>query len=152
MNIIIYASFHHKNTETIAKAMGSVLDAKTINFLDAKKESVETADLVGFGSGVYYAKFHKGLLNFVKKLPDAGGKKAFIFSTAGIKQNPFLNRGHKSIRKILQDKNFKIIGEFDCLGHDSNGFLKYFGGINKGKPDKKDIEKAKDFARNLCRT
>jgi len=106
--------------------------------------------LVGFGSGVYYMKFHKELLNFVKTLPDAGGKKTFIFSTAGMKQNPFFNRGHQSIRKILQNKNFKIIGEFDCLGYDTYGILKYIGGLNRGKPDKADIKNAKDFASNLA--
>lgn len=148
--IIIYVSFHHKNTEKIAQAMGFVLGAKTVNFAEAKKEEVISADLVGFGSGVYYAKFHKELLNFVKDLPDAGGKPAFIFSTAGMKQNPFLNRGHQSIRKILQNKNFKVIGEFDCLGYDTYSILKYIGGLNKGKPDETDIKNAKDFASNLA--
>ena len=150
--VIVYASFHHKNTEKIAEKIGSVLGAKTINFLKAKRERIMSADLIGFGSGIYYAEFHKGLLDFIKDLPDAGGKKAFIFSTAGIKQNPFLNRGHKSVRKILQRKNFKVVGEFDCPGHDTNGPLKYIGGINKGRPDEKDIKKAEDFAKRLCQT
>jgi flavodoxin len=148
--IIIYASFRHGNTEKIAKAIGSVLGAETINFIEADKEKIMAVDLLGFGSGVYYVKFHKGLLNFVKGLPDAGGKKAFIFSTAGMKQNPLLNRGHRSIRQILQKKNFKIVGEFDCPGYDTNGLLKYLGGVNKGRPNEEDMAKAKDFAKNLC--
>ena len=76
----------------------------------------------------------------------------FIFSTAGAKQNPLFNRGHKSVREILQVKNFNIVGEFDCLGYDTNSFLKYFGGINKGRPNEKDIKGAEDFAKSLCQT
>ena len=150
--VIIYASFHHKNTEKIAKAMAAVLEAEAIDFIKADKEKVVSADLVGFGSGIYFSKFHKGLLKFVQDLPDSKGKKAFLFSTAGTKANPLFNRGHKSIKKILQKKNFQLVAEFECLGHDTNGPLKYFGGINKGRPNEKDIEKAKAFAKNLCQT
>lgn len=149
--IIIYASFHHKNTEKIARAMGSVLGAKTIDFTEAGGQELLGAGLIGFGSGIYYGKFHKGLLNFAKNLPETNGQKAFIFSTAGVKQIPFLNSGHKSIREILRAKNFNIVGEFDCPGYDTNSLLKCFGGINGGRPNKEDIKRAKDFARGLCR-
>ena len=148
--VIIYASLHHKNTEKIAKTMAAVLEAEAIDFVKADKERVVSADLVGFGSGIYFSKFHKGLLKFIEDLPDCKGKKAFIFSTAGMKANPLLNRGHKSTKKTLQKKNFQLVAEFECLGYDTNGPLKYFGGINKGRPNEKDIERAKTFAKNLC--
>jgi len=146
---IIYASFHHKNTEKIAKAMADVLGTEAVNFIDADQQKIISADLVGFGSGVYFTKFHKGLLSFIKNLPESKGKKAFIFSTAGMK-NPLFNRGNYSARKILGKKGFKVIAEFECLGHDTNGPLKYIGGINKGRPNKDDIKKAEDFAKSLC--
>ena len=91
-------------------------------------------------------------MNFIKNLPKANGQKAFIFSTAGAKPNSFLNQGHKSIKAVLGGKNFNIIGEFDCLGYDTNSFLKYFGGINRGRPNEEDIKKAEEFAQSLCRT
>lgn len=151
-SLIVYASFHHKNTEKIAKAIGAVLGAETVDFTEADKKKIMAADLVGFGSGIYYAKFHKGLLSFMKSLPGAGGQKAFVFSTAGIRQNIFLNRGHKSAKEILLKKNFQIIGEFDCLGYDTNGPLKHIGGINRGRPNDEDIKRAEDFAKSLCRS
>ena len=52
--IIIYASFHHKNTKKIAEKINSVLGGEIIDFSKAKKEIIEQADLVGFGSGVYF--------------------------------------------------------------------------------------------------
>jgi len=149
-SVIIYASLHHKNTEKIARAVAAVLGAEAISFTEANKERVMAADLIGFGSGIYYGKFHKELANFIKDLPEANNKKVFIFSTAGVKQNHFFNRGHEAIRKSLQDKNFQIVGEFECLGHDTNSFLKYIGGINKGRPNKEDVKRAEAFAKGLC--
>ena len=147
--IIVYASIHHKNTEKIAKAIASELNAKAVPFFEITKEDIEKAQVIGFGSGVYYSKFHKGLINFVKDLPDVKGKKAFLFSTAGMRKNFLLNRSHSHFKKILKEKNFEIIGEFDCLGWDTNGLLEKIGGINKGRPDKKDLEDAKNFAKGL---
>lgn len=150
--IIIYASFHHKNTEKVARAMAVVLGAEAINFIEAGKEKVLAADLIGFGSGIYAARFYKGLISFIGGLPRVRNKKAFVFSTAGVKQNFLLNRGHRSAKKILEKKGFEIIGEFDCLGHDSYGLLKYIGGINKGRPSEQDLKRAENFAKNLCQS
>ncbi len=147
--LVIYASIHHGNTKKIADTIHKELGGKLISFTEVSKEEVLEADLVGFGSGIYMAKFHKGLIKFVSSLPKVRNKKAFIFSTAGMTQNIFLNRGHKNIRKILNEKGFQIIDEFDCLGYDSFGPLKVFGGVNKGRPDKTDLEEARKFAKKL---
>jgi len=50
---------------------------------------------------------------------------------------------------LLNRKEFNIIGEFNCLGFDYNGPLKLIGGINKGRPNKRDIQKARLFAKSL---
>jgi flavodoxin len=146
---IIYASTHHKNTEKIAQAINSVLNANLIPFHKAKKEDVLNSDLIGFASGIYIAKFHKGIIDFVDSLPKVDNKKAFIFSTAGIKNNTLLNRGNSDMRDRLLKKSFDVIGEFDCKGYDTYSFLKLIGGINKGRPNSRDIEDAKDFAREI---
>ncbi len=147
--LIIYASIHHKNTEKIAKEIGNVLSAKVVSFSDVKKEELEEIELVGFGSGVYLSKFHKGLINLVENLPKVDKKKAFIFSTSGMKKNIILNRSHAHMEKILEKKGFELMGDFNCLGYDTYGPIKYIGGVNKGRPSKKDIEAAKSFAEKL---
>lgn len=146
---IIYASIHHGNTKKIAEAINSVLEGELISFHNAKKEDVLNSDLIGFGSGIYMAKFHKGLVEFVDSLPKVENKKAFLFSTAGVKENIFLNRGHRDMRERLLKKNFNIIDEFDCKGYDTFSFLKIIGGMNKGRPNEKDLEKAREFGRGL---
>ena len=42
-----------------------------------------------------------------------------------------------------------IADEFCCKAWDSWGPLKLFGGINKGRPDEKDLAAAKAFAERL---
>ncbi len=147
--VVIYASVHHKNTEKIAFSIASEIKARAFNFYEARKEDVENADLIGFGSGVYLTRFHKGLIQFVDKLTDGNNKKAFIFSTSGIGKNFLLNRSHMQFRNLLEKKGFKVIDEFYCLGFDTYGPLKYIGGINRGRPNRNDIENAKSFARSL---
>jgi len=53
------------------------------------------------------------------------------------------------LRKKLIEKGFNIVGEFSCKGFDTFGMLKYIGGINKNRPNEKDLEKAKSFAEEL---
>jgi flavodoxin len=147
--LIIYISFHNKNTEKIAKAIGDELDAKIIPFSMINIKEIQEADLVGFGSGVYFSKFHNLLNKFIEGLPNMNNKKTFIFSTSGIKKNIILNRSHEHFSKLLNGKGFDIVGEFNCLGFDFNGPLKIIGGINKGRPNERDIQKAKIFAKKL---
>ncbi len=148
-NLIIYASTHHENTKEIAKVIGQELNAKLIPFQKATEKDVAKADLIGFGSGIYMTKFNKDLLDFLKSLPKMNNKKVFIFSTSGMNINIFFNRGHKSIKKILKNKGFHLVDEFNCLGYDSYGPLKLFGGVNKGRPNQKDKEEAKNFAKKI---
>jgi flavodoxin len=41
------------------------------------------------------------------------------------------------------------VGEFGCAGFNTNKFLKYFGGINKGRPNSEDLKHAEEFALKL---
>jgi flavodoxin len=42
-----------------------------------------------------------------------------------------------------------IVDEFGCAGLNTNGFLKFFGGMNKGRPNAEDLKQAEDFALTL---
>jgi flavodoxin len=62
-----------------------------------------------------------------------------------------LAQAHDELKKYLGDKGFMVVGEWYCLGFDTYGFYKLLGGINKGRPNERDIEAAKDFARGLIK-
>ena len=143
--LIIYMSVHHKNTEKIAMEMAEVLDADLMKAYEANEKDISRYDLIGFGSGIYFFKHHRKLLEFAEKLV-AKKKNAFIFSTYG-GGSPKIY--HKLLRKKLAKRGFRIIGEFSCKGYDTFGPLKFIGGINKGKPDEKDLKRAREFAKTL---
>ena len=120
--LIIYISVHHGNTERVAKVMADILDADLLKVKQVDASMLEQYDLIGFGSGIYFGKHHKSLLDFADKLPMLRNKKAFIFST---------------------------IGQFSCRGFDTSWAAMIVGGINRDRPNTKDLKQAKYFARGL---
>ena len=40
----------------------------------------------------------------------------------------------------------KMLGDFILPGFNTNVFLKYFGGLNKNRPNQEDLEAAREFA------
>jgi flavodoxin len=141
--LIVYVSYHHNNTEKVARAIGEPLDATLVN--PDSRVDVSAYDLLGFGSGIYFARHHESLLSYVKRLPTLK-KQGFIFSTCGI---GLVRMFHRPLKRALCEKECTIVGEFSCKGLDTVGPLKYIGGINKKRPNNKDLENARMFAETL---
>jgi flavodoxin len=147
--LIIYSSVHHGNTERIAKVMASILGADLLQVKQADATMLGQYDLIGFGSGIYFGKHHKNLLNFVDMLPIIRNKKAFIFSTSGLRKIRFVHDFDKPLKGKLRLKGFDIIDEFSCRGLDTYRATKLVGGVNKGRPNAEDLRQAENFARGL---
>jgi len=107
--------------------------------------------LIGFGSGIYDAKHHEALLDFADRLLQVTDGKAFIFSTGGITGKDKAAEDHSVLREKLLSKGYTIIDEFQCVGFNTNSFLKLFGGMNKGRPNAEDLKHAEEFAQGLKR-
>ncbi len=86
-------------------------------------------------------------MDLVNKLPYLKAKRVFLFSTAGV----VYDKSHREIREMLTSKNAVIVDEFYCKGLNKNSFLKYIGGMNKGRPNAEDIKRAEQFAGNLIK-
>ncbi len=142
MNIlIVFKSYHRKNTEKVARAMAEEMGATMVNVEDVRIEDLADYDLIGFGSGIYGGKPHKSLFSLVEKMTPTT-KKAFIFSTSGEPKGEY----HQLLREHLLAKGFQIVGEFQCPGQ--GGFLG-FTFSNRGHPDEKDLQDARAFAKSL---
>jgi flavodoxin len=152
-SLVVVFSYHHNNTEKIANAVANVLGAGVKTPQQVSPEEVAKYDLVGFGSGIYSATFDPSVLELADRLQNAGGKNAFLFSTYGapgfIANREFIEKNHRQIREKLKAKGYTIIGEFGCAGWNTNSFLKYFGGLNKGRPNAEDLKNAEEFARGV---
>ena len=152
-SLVVVYSYHHKNTEKIAHVIAKVLGAPVKTPQQVNPDEILEYDLVGFGSGIYSATFDASILDIADRLPQVNNKKSFLFSTYGapafIANREFIENNHSQIRKKLKSKGYMVIGEFGCAGWNTNSFLKYFGGLNKGKPDAEDLRNAEDFARDM---
>jgi len=145
-SLLVLLSYHHKNTEKVANVFAKILAAPIQSPEQLSPSEVGGYYLVGFGSGIYDGMHHKALLEFADKLPDANGKKAFLFSTSAIISDDKVAKDHAALREKLRSKGYDIVDEFACKGFNTNSFLKLFGGINKGRPNAEDLESAKRFA------
>lgn len=147
--LMIVISPHHGNTSRIAKAMSKVLDADIVAPDAVRPDQLADYDLVGFGSDINSETHHPSLIALVAILPRVSGRKAFIFSTSAISEKSKVARDNERLRRHLQSKGYRIVGEFGCRGFNTNSFLKLLGGMNKGRLNEDDLRDAEDFARKL---
>ena len=148
--LIVLVSYHHMNTQKVADVFAKVLDAQIKTPQQISPEELQQFDLVGFGSGIYAGKNDQSLLDFVDKLRQVTYKKAFLSSTSGMpigisgqnRLEEYTSKCHTTLREKLQSKGYRVVDEFSCAGFNTNKFLKWFGGINKGRPNAEDLKHA----------
>jgi flavodoxin len=143
--LIVYMSIHHQNTEKVASAMAEAVGADLKKPSEVTHELLTAYDLVGFGSGIYFSKFHKSMLDLVERLGNQHDKKAFVFNTSGAGRERF-NDGYAD---MLSAKGFKVVGKFSCKGLDTWGPFKLIGGLAKGRPNQSDLINAQKFIKEL---
>ena len=148
-SLLVVLSYHHNNTEKVANVFAKVLNAQIKTPQQISSEKLQDYSLIGFGSGIYGGKHHKDLLDLADNLPKVTNRKAFIFSTSTITGKAKVAKDHSLLKEKLQSKGYMITDEFNCKGFNTNSFLKYFGGMNKGRRNIEDLKHAEEFAQNL---
>jgi flavodoxin len=144
--LLILFSYHHHNTQKVANVIAKVLGAQIKTPQQTDPTELQEYDLVGFGSGIDSGRHYRELLDFSDTLQQVVDKRAFIFSTSGIAE---ATKNHSALREKLQTKGYRIAAEFNCRGYNTNSFLKYFGGMNKGRPNDDDLKAAEEFAQKM---
>lgn len=142
--LIVYSSIHHGNTQKIANIIAETLGAELIQTSEMKGNLIEDYDLIGFGSGIFHRKHHAKLFQVIENA-NIQGKNVFVFSTSGTGNE----KNNKPLIELLSTKGAIIKNSFSCKGYDTYGPFKWIGGIAKGHPDTKDLERAKTFAKTL---
>jgi flavodoxin len=120
------------NTRKVAVAIADELQVKARHIQSVKSLPAE-ADIF-LGSGLYLLTPSKLVREFMQN-NDFQGRKVALFgsSTSG------LGIEIMGMERSLKHKGATIIGKFHCAGK--------FAFIRKGRPGKKDLEKARQFAR-----
>jgi hypothetical protein len=111
----------------------------------------EVEDLVGhvIGGVCPFAVNSNVDIYLADQLPEGCKKSCFIFSTSAIIGEDKVAKDHLALRLKLVSKGYIVKGEFSCKGFNANSFLKFFGGMNKGRPNSEDLKNAAEFALNL---
>jgi len=139
MNIrVVYHSGYKGNTMKVATAIAEALNVRAERIGKEKIEFTEPVDLLFVGSGIYAHKPHKKASALIREVNPAIVKNAAVFGTYGNDSEI-----GEQIRNLLQEQEINVLGEpFVCKG-DS------IGTDNKGHPNAKDLENAKEFAEKI---
>jgi flavodoxin len=122
------------NTEKIAKAIG---EAVGVTAKPITEKIVSETDVLFLGGAVYACGFVIELGHFISSLDSSQIRKAAVFSTTAV-----VKSAYSSIAKLLDEKNIPVLKkEFHCRGA--------FKFMHKGHPDTNDLNRAKEFAREI---
>lgn len=140
-NIIIYFS-KTGNTEKIAKALAQELKCQEYNLKNINPDEIDLSKVenVFLGSGIYGGDFDVSVKNYIKRLKGKQFNVGFFVTRGG-----FLKIYEKTIQKLnLEVKSMKnkiSSNFFQCFGKS--------GIFHKKNPNPEDLNRAKEWARNL---
>jgi flavodoxin len=147
-SLIVCVSTSHGNTRRVADRIAEVLNAEVAEPEAVDPEALGDYDLVGFGSGIYYNKVHPRLSGLVGRLPRVDQVAAFTFFTSGAADVPRVGFSEPLSRQ-LTSKGFTVLDSFCCRGLYTIGPFRFIGGVNKGRPNEADLDRAAGFALRL---
>ena len=142
---IVYVSVHHGNTRKVVQAMAEELSADVFDLMEESSPDLSGYELIGFASGVFYNGLHEAMKRYLEEISMPGGQKFFLAATCGVAYMDY-TRGE---RKRLERKGGQYLGSFQCRGFDTFGPFGKIGGIAKGRPNEKDLKRAKSFAQKM---
>ena len=143
--IFVYSTKKNtQNTLKLLKTLQSTVKFDLIEIEKVKEEELTKYDIVGFASGIYYGRFAKKIINFIldSKLKNLN---VILLSTAGGSSKI----PHKKMKELLKAKNWNYISDFSTQAIDKFGPLKLFGGLNKDRPTKEEIDSAKKWINSI---
>jgi flavodoxin I len=123
------------NTRKVADAIAEEMGIKA---RDVTTSSTDDAKILFLGSGTYGGKPGEAMMKFIGS-GNFSGRKVAIFGTAAS-----LSGNQKMIgamTDILKQKGATILGNYHCKGK--------FILVNRGHPNKEDMDNAKKFAREM---
>ncbi|MVB12767.1 Flavodoxin domain protein [Caprobacter fermentans] len=142
--LILYDSYHHGNTEKIARAMAEQANAKICTIDKVPTVRTEEYEIIGFGAGIAYGRPYDKMLKAAARF-SLQGKAVFVFSTSGMGKAKY----NSALIELLKNAGASLVGSFACKGYDTYGPIKMVGGIAKGHPDEEDVAAAKQFIQRI---
>ena len=126
--------------------MAEAASAEVVSPEEAEQADLSGFDVIGLGSGIYFGKHSKKIMDFAEKHIDRR-VASFVFSTSG---TAGFDKNNRALAELLRCKSRAVLGTFGCLGHDEFAIFKLVGGLNKGRPDGTDMENARRFMMSVA--
>ena len=144
--LIVFGS-RTDNTRRVAAAMAKPLAAELVAIDQLKDHQLRGRPLIGLGSGVYWLRLERGIVDLAGRIPPHC--RAFIFSTSGwgLSWDAFYR---SELEKRLKQRGIEVIDRWHGPGQDRNPFFKWMG-ISRGRPNDNDIRRAREFAQGIKR-
>lgn len=137
-----------ENTAQVAEAVANVLEAELQRCEDVDADALRGRPLVGLGSGIYWLGHDRQVYALVNRIPD--GTPVFTITTSGFRFG-FLVRLYKwRLRRRLEKRGLRVIGEIYSPGHDKFVLFRWMG-LSRNRPDDRDLDHARDVAREISR-
>lgn len=137
--LILCYSYHHCNTRKLVDAIAARFQVDIADLAEEPLPDMAGYDCIGFASGIYNYAFHNTIMKAAAEIP--AGKRAFFLYTCGD-----MSRSHTgAIRRTLEKRGTRILGEYGCYGFDTAPLFKSMGGIRKGHPNAEEIAGAAAF-------
>ena len=143
--LIVYCS-RTDNTKRVAEAMAGSLAAELVSIEQLKDHQLRGRTLIGLGSGVYWLRLERRMVDLAARIP--AGCRVFIFSTSGWRGRALVTFYQSELVKKLAQHHIEVIGRWHCPGHDKQPLFKWLQ-ISRGRPNEDDIANARAFAASL---
>jgi flavodoxin len=143
--LIAYCS-RTDNTRRVAEAMAGPLAAELVSIEQLKDHQLRGRSLIGLGSGVYWLRLERRIVDLAAKIPN--GCRVFIFSTSGWRGQALATFYQSELVKKLAKHDIAVVGRWHCPGHDQQPLFKWLQ-ISRGRPNEDDIAEARAFAASL---
>jgi flavodoxin len=143
--LIVFCS-RTDNTRRVAEAMAGPLAAELVAIEQLKDHQLRGRPLIGLGSGVYWLRLERRIVDLAARIPP--GCRVFIFSTSGWRGQALADFYQSELAKKLKQHGVEVIGRWHCPGHDKQPLFKWLN-ISRGRPNKDDMGRAREFASSL---
>ncbi len=139
--LIVFCS-RTDNTRRIAAAMAKPLAAELVAIEQLKDHQLRGRPLIGLGSGVYWLRLERRIVDLAARIPS--NCRVFIFSTSGwgLTWGAFYR---SDLEKRIKQRGVEVVDCWHGAGQDRNPLFKWLG-ISRGRPNDEDIRRAREFA------
>jgi flavodoxin len=143
--LIVFCS-RTDNTRKVAEAMAKPLSADLLAVEQMKDHHLRGRPLIGLGSGVYWLRLDRRIIDLAAKIPS--DCRVFIFSTSGWRGKVLEGFFRSDLEKQLQRSGITVVGRWHCPGQDKQALFKWLN-ISRGRPNAEDLRSAREFAASL---